>query len=154
MSCMNSIGFNTQPPEGGWLRRKDGALPDRVFQHTAARRRLEQLHILLCQQYNVSTHSRPKAAGPSSGRPTVSIVSFNTQPPEGGWYHRPNRHDSGPVSTHSRPKAAGCIYFCGHDLLPSFNTQPPEGGWSDTLVGIMKLPLVSTHSRPKAAGAD
>ena len=78
--------FNTQPPEGGW------AFPDFIarleakFQHTAARRRLVQT-VWLCpireRCFNtqppeggwfnrvyarcllgVSTHSRPKAAGP------------------------------------------------------------------------------------------
>ena len=32
--------FNTQPPEGGWLRRWDKSFPTPMFQHTAARRRL------------------------------------------------------------------------------------------------------------------
>ena len=54
--------FNTQPPEGGWL-------PIRCF----------------CLARRVSTHSRPKAAGPSIGLSSPISVSFNTQPPEGGW---------------------------------------------------------------------
>ncbi len=33
----------------------------------------------------VSTHSRPKAAGPWPKPPIKSKLSFNTQPPEGGW---------------------------------------------------------------------
>ena len=55
----------------------------------------------------VSTHSRPKAAGET---PAV-VKGFK------------------PVSTHSRPKAAGAIAgnFQGADVC--FNTQPPEGGW-------------------------
>ena len=42
----NRAGFNTQPPEGGWLRLLQSGFKGAV----------------------VSTHSRPKAAGPS--RPT------------------------------------------------------------------------------------
>ena len=55
------------------------------FQHTAARRRLgfSLPLISLCQL--VSTHSRPKAAGFTVTQPLTKIVSFNTQPPEGGW---------------------------------------------------------------------
>ena len=58
-----TLGFNTQPPEGGWL----------IF--------------VTQEQYDnvVSTHSRLKAAG---RYPIVQInnpLGFNTQPPEGGW---------------------------------------------------------------------
>ena len=33
----------------------------------------------------VSTHSRPKAAGPRPIVVWMTTTSFNTQPPEGGW---------------------------------------------------------------------
>ena len=56
---------------------------------------------------NVSTHSRPKAAGfvlpTSKNLPSC----FNTQPPEGGW-----------EKILPRKATTKC-----------FNTQPPEGGW-------------------------
>ena len=55
----------------------------------------------------VSTHSRPKAAGPANG---IFYPLFS-------------------VSTHSRPKAAGCQTAKAQDLVIRFNTQPPEGGW-------------------------
>ena len=77
--------FNTQPPEGGWLFPITFLLLSRLFQHTAARRRLApvggspELHGI------VSTHSRPKAAGVSTT--LQGLVTW--------------------VSTHSRPKAAG-----------------------------------------------
>ena len=80
--------FNTQPPEGGWV-------------HIGG-----QNNTLLV----VSTHSRPKAAGPAACCPT--------------------RHRS--VSTHSRPKAAGPAGNCGAAHCCRFNTQPPEGGWLAT----------------------
>ena len=35
--------FNTQPPEGGWVQQTGRVAMSRKFQHTAARRRLEQL---------------------------------------------------------------------------------------------------------------
>ena len=55
------------------------------FQLTAARRRLETSRVVAMILENVSTHSRPKAAGIPARR---------------GVYHEQ-------VSTHSRPKAAG-----------------------------------------------
>ena len=56
----------------------------------------------------VSTHSRPKAAGYAGSR----VVS------------------QGVVSTHSRPKAAGSISLQPPYRKHGFNTQPPEGGWA------------------------
>ena len=39
----------------------------------------------LTENYDVSTHSRLKAAGPSSTDTATKGKGFNTQPPEGGW---------------------------------------------------------------------
>ena len=121
------LGFNTQPPEGGW--------PE---------------NDLLLRFNAVSTHSRPKAAGQSHSLGHVLLwfqhtaarrrlarqllgysrqIRFNTQPPEGGWGKYPMKSSN----------------------RQSFNTQPPEGGWAGG--GHNRLPgWVSTHSRPKAAG--
>ena len=77
--------FNTQPPEGGW-RSEETIVPPLVrFQHTAARRRLVASCFALSNVWVVSTHSRPKAAGPDSLLFFIFKLSFNTQPPEGGW---------------------------------------------------------------------
>ena len=78
--------FNTQPPEGGCLLyiRYDKALVR--FQHTAARRRL----LLLTPIFDVFSR-------------------FNTQPPEGGCCNRWRYNYPTDVSTHSRPKAAARI---------------------------------------------
>ena len=104
-------GFNTQPPEGGWQR-----LSSDSYHHR-----------------QVSTHSRPKAAGWLALGRRAGMGSFNTQPPEGGWtpfltdrlgfitfQHTAARRrlalntmiekgKAGYVSTHSRPKAAGLL---------------------------------------------
>ena len=103
--------FNTQPPEGGWGQIFTRHLKAMLFQHTAARRRLALLHPLhpqtvlcfntqppeggwenagaLSVEHEVSTHSRPKAAGRKNSSRFVRVY----------------------VSTHSRPKAAGlCRY--------------------------------------------
>ena len=98
----------------------------------------------------VSTHSRPKAAGPLPvrlppnckfqhtaarrrlGFPLPSWrfrLRFNTQPPEGGWFFG-RRHDDGYARFNTQPPEGGWVppmpllrRTCG------FNTQPPEGGW-------------------------
>ena len=41
--------------------------------------------LIHAQIQQVSTHSRPKAAGAKKSRFTLVSMSFNTQPPEGGW---------------------------------------------------------------------
>ena len=102
--------FNTQPPEGGW-----GAI--------------DYFGIITAE---VSTHSRPKAAG--LGLSFVSYVGLN-------------------VSTHSRPKAAGAFSTFFISRYNRFNTQPPEGGWDNTCFQTANFSTVSTHSRPKAAGS-
>ena len=59
----------------------------RLFQHTAARRRLAFGCFTRQYQGWVSTHSRPKAAGACTVSQANEIGCFNTQPPEGGWRH-------------------------------------------------------------------
>ena len=80
-----TVGFNTQPPEGGWLHRFIA-------------------HALFPV---VSTHSRPKAAGPFGiNKSCLTIVSTHSRPKAAGISERFYLH-SCRVSTHSRPKAAG-----------------------------------------------
>ena len=55
--------FNTQPPEGGWVDFLSLHAFLEKFQHTAARRRLGRANRRSCRVLQVSTHSRPKAAG-------------------------------------------------------------------------------------------
>ena len=88
-----------------------------MFQHTAARRRLDVRYHPFQGRDTVSTHSRPKAAG---------LVLQ---------HRRPNER----VSTHSRPKAAGRRDLMTLAECISFNTQPPEGGW-----GISWVVLIPT----------
>ena len=68
MVLLGSLGFNTQPPEGGWMK-------------------LNVNGIYLF----VSTHSRLKAAGRRSPNSLSILRSFNTQPPEGGWVGQKTR---------------------------------------------------------------
>ena len=78
-------GFNTQPPEGGWVSMPKTFAKNILFQHTAARRRLDGKGKTYYVGSRVSTHSRPKAAGTFLTDSKGRLI----------------------VSTHSRPKAAG-----------------------------------------------
>ena len=77
-----------------------------MFQHTAARRRLPNHRLKTDRAGIVSTHSRPKAAASVFLEPTFFLISFNTQPPEGGCIIGAKWEEINFVSTHSRPKAA------------------------------------------------
>ena len=101
----------------------------RGFQHTAARRRLAEEIEQTLAACEVSTHSRPKAAGKG-----VILAAQKSD-----------------VSTHSRPKAAGAAQpFAGSMSLFQHTAarrrlvvRPNRAVWCI---------WVSTHSRPKAAG--
>ena len=80
--------------------------------------------------FQVSTHSRPKAAGQCSGLDTTTTGGFNTQPPEGGWANKYGKlgEDWKFQHTAARRRLAGDLGIDGNDAV-CFNTQPPEGGW-------------------------
>ena len=101
------LSFNSQPPEGGWFPYMRYAFAGNQFQLTAARRRLAGDTSAGGINQNVSTHSRPKAAGYGRHHPYQTGTGFNSQPPEGGWCG-----NSGRCKNRHR-----------------FNSQPPEGGW-------------------------
>ena len=98
------ICFNTQPPEGGW-------------------RRVGQ-----AVQHRRGFNTQPPEGGCRPlYQPTDRLTRFNTQPPEGGWTGSPPAPRRWDVSTHSRPKAAG-LTSSSTGFARCFNTQPPEGG--------------------------
>ena len=61
-----------------------GVESQKMFQHTAARRRLRVAIFQVLNHIEVSTHSRPKAAEICHQVFHSPITRFNTQPPEGG----------------------------------------------------------------------
>ena len=79
-------------------------------------------------------------------------MSFNTQPPEGGWVKFDGEELELMVSTHSRLKAAGVAFlFPVQSFAVSTHSRLKAAGdigWDDT-----KIVDVSTHSRLKAAGS-
>ena len=124
-----SVCFNTQPPEGGWVVFAPDIADWFMFQHAAARRRLAAVISRAVTEYIVSTRSRPKAAGDSFiEQAKQSRVSTRSRPKAAGASRRIPAHCVY-VSTRSRPKAAG----------------DPTGSGSGAV-------FVSTRSRPKAAG--
>ena len=143
--------FNTQPPEGGWVvfpcsrhivsmisthsRPKAAGFAiyycfrQKLFQHTAARRRLAKPTTIKAAPSYFNT--QPPEGGWGSKRSAQSLgINFNTQPPEGGWFWlRDRQYQPAQISTHSRPKAAGKYSINTVRFQHNFNTQPPEGGW-------------------------
>ncbi len=126
----------------------------RRFQHTAARRRLGSFKRFGRWYFTVSTHSRPKAAGKRMMRGLQMSVSFNTQPPEGGWPYL-RTLSSICTSFNTQPPEGGWKGFGNYPKQHfCFNTQPPEGGWPSESKYFVPSGIVSTHSRPKAAGTE
>ena len=130
IGLFQQFGFNTQPPEGGWVRAVWNAL--RCSFNTQPPEGGWPAIYLVNARGRVSTHSRPKAAG--GGLAYIKL--------------------SNKVSTHSRPKAAGLRCQVHQATKDCFNTQPPEGGWAPVSSASYNPNRVSTHSRPKAAGAS
>ena len=120
--------FNTQPPEGGWAA-------------------VWGIRLI----WQVSTHSRPKAAGNQHCFTLTAIMFQHTaarrrlgakQPIDGLMFD---------VSTHSRPKAAGsCFMTAARSDGVSTHSRPKAAG--EINGETLKAVEVSTHSRPKAAG--
>ena len=145
------------------------------FQHTAARRRLGDIGWDDTKIVDVSTHSRPKAAGSIKpvGRklyewfqhtaarrrlgaliwPERWTKCFNTQPPEGGWHLGLFGFlQSFGVSTHSRPKAAGALRPTLNLPVNMFQHTAARRRLGLLAFDATQIKYVSTHSRPKAAG--
>ena len=101
------VGFNTQPPEGGWIKPTGRWRRLLRFNTQPPEGGWRRANAEIKSNSKVSTHSRPKAAGVVPPRFAGDKFRFNTQPPEGGWIFI------------NRSRRA----------LLGFNTQPPEGGW-------------------------
>ena len=78
---------------------------------------------------NVSTHSRPKAAGYISSRERRYKRRFNTQPPEGGWLIWLGGLAGVFKFQHTAARRRLALRRVFRFQISSFNTQPPEGGW-------------------------
>ena len=77
---------------------------------------------------DVSTHSRPKAAGWGGCPRLATTFRFNSQPPEGGWKN--------------------AYVTTGRTIR--FNSQPPEGGWkrsAKAIATLLKFQLTAARRR-------
>ena len=116
-----------------------------MFQHTAARRRLDAARSRRGLSAAVSTHSRPKAAGNIGGPMTLGLVFQHTAARRRLAAFRELKNQLVEVSTHSRPKAAGHSSSCRGWPRCCFNTQPPEGGWLRVTAPLAVLSCFNTQ---------
>ncbi len=114
--------FNTQPPEGGWVR----ISPPRTSKP-------------------VSTHSRPKAAGPDDRPLALAHLGFNTQPPEGGWPSGDSTISGKRLFQHTAARRRLENLGQAVALSACFNTQPPEGGWVPRRRAQSSMPCFNTQ---------
>ena len=102
------VSTHSRPKAAG--ARAGVCIPLRLFQHTAARRRLESPTRNRPQSFPVSTHSRPKAAGYHIKTHLDNLHMFqHTAARRRLDVPLSRRAIALLVSTHSRPKAAGTI---------------------------------------------
>ena len=122
-----------------------------MFQHTATRRWLLIRLICHSQSCNVSTHSHPKVAAFNSSKISLTLGSFNTQPPEGGCRFLPKWLPFVNVSTHSHPKVAANL-CSGILILISLFQHTATRRWLQGKCWCFYWRVkVSTHSHPKVA---
>ena len=99
----------------------------------------------------VSTHSRPKAAGPKYSPGTVNTSFQHTAARRRLVKPLPLPIPQQKVSTHSRPKAAGAMATSANIVTHvSTHSRPKAAG--PKFEALHRVFDVSTHSRPKAAG--
>ena len=144
------------------------------FQHTAARRRLGAGVRLRLLEHEVSTHSRPKAAGYRPCCDVQCYSRFNTQPPEGGWESPDTPNSPNTPFQHTaarrrlgqrifRPRPSGSFQHTAARRrldLPqlffvyggTFQHTAARRRLDNQLIIVNDKHQVSTHSRPKAAG--
>ena len=125
----SDFGFNTQPPEGGWAWEK-------LDKH-----KLDM----------VSTHSRPKAAGPASAYSPNRHCGFQHTAARRRLVYVPSAFLRSLTFQHTAARRRLGGYGFRLTTFYGFNTQPPEGGWQYAS-NQSDCEDVSTHSRPKAAG--
>ena len=128
LQIQDDTRFNTQPPEGGWVRNKTFGKQSGGF------------------------NTQPPEGGWLIGLGAIAaLIGFNTQPPEGGWHQHYTVTVENP-RFNTQPPEGGWVYHLDvYQAYHRFNTQPPEGGWTFLTDSKGRL-IVSTHSRPKAAG--
>ena len=102
----------------------------------------------------ISFNTQPPEGGwLSAGSLPCSQTGFNTQPPEGGWAVTGKKSDIIIGFNTQPPEGGWSVPSSSLSADFGFNTQPPEGGWGECDDFINQVHEVSTHSRLKAAGS-
>ena len=143
-------GFNTQPPEGGWPSERTTLLiACSMFQHTAARRRLDTFQSISIADY-LFQHTAARRRLGQGMFVIASFDRFNTQPPEGGWHRPPLWAFPHARFQHTAARRRLGRFTAIISRLSGFNTQPPEGGWQGcSQMGIAQL---SFNTQPPEGG--
>ena len=127
----------------------------KVFQHTAARRRLASYCRLRTAPPRFQHTAARRRLVYKSTPHAYSRSCFNTQPPEGGWAAQfAHLICEGLVSTHSRPKAAGGFIIPASTQVRPVSTHSRPKAAGTCGLPVRRVGVVSTHSRPKAAGSE
>ena len=152
MALSDCSGFNTQPPEGGWICLCERTRITLRFQHTAARRRLGFPRVLRVRKKRFQHTAARRRLAPSISLPCCLRACFNTQPPEGGWSPAISLayNTCGFQHTAARRRLGRAFTNCR--LSGLFQHTAARRRLAIFTVMMICSTGVSTHSRPKAAG--
>ena len=98
------------------------------FQHTAARRRLQNRKNSFKIKYLCFNTQPPEGGCTAKIKGFKSKAGFNTQPPEGGCPENHNNSNKAVRFQHTAARRRLRDYLGNVFKMASFNTQPPEGG--------------------------
>ena len=121
-----------------------------MFQHTATRRWLQSVWVLVELENIVSTHSHPKVAANLKGFPLFKLNVSTHSHPKVAAYEVDHISQVWQVSTHSHPKVAALhIRPCASKSAVSTHSHPKVA--AQRIVKRVCDRRVSTHSHPKVA---
>ena len=146
--CCYLVSTHSRPKAAGcWLWPVQALMLQ--FQHTAARRRLGRSFPLSQPLKQFQHTAARRRLGHAANLHAVPVLSFNTQPPEGGWL--PTRlHQVQRWFQHTAARRRLAWFGANHAVIMRFNTQPPEGGWINN-IPICHL-ISSFNTQPPEGG--
>ena len=150
--CLDlGTGFNTQPPEGGWLE-SEGYIADESGFNTQPPEGGWALPVVVRPYTDCFNTQPPEGGWGCQGGGTVQFHGFNTQPPEGGWLNFRLSNPSIWQFQHTAARRRLGLRSIAGVAISRFQHTAARRRLALVLV-LRLLPLpVSTHSRPKAAG--
>ena len=85
---------------------------------------------------------------------TSILQSFNTQPPEGGWFRQVLKLDYYHCFNTQPPEGGWAGSQWARVFEQSFNTQPPEGGWNQAIALLQKINVFQHTAARGRLGMD